>query len=245
MENNLKRIQEIRFTMTGYADSIDRQIWNIAGELANNFLCWIETYFPNNKWYMPNTIILLIHCRGLKKDDYINYTKIGDGKVVGWITEVRMHMDEEEFVKRNETERRLLIWDKIKEGILKFIDLFPDYPFDKSIVEKIYEAEKKKDFFLQVSKIYSSKDEKYKIHLEKQPESTSKKYYLALEEEGNITKYFIVDVEPISMETRNVWRYPKAKKWVGHKFYLDYNSSSVSSQIIFDADKKTVEIVDT
>jgi hypothetical protein len=89
-----------------------------------------------------------------------------------------------------------------------------------------------------------SKDNKFKIHLEMRPESQVWKYYLSLDENDTISKYFIVDVKPPSMERLGKWRYPKAKKWIEHKFYLDYNSSSVSSQIIFDADKKTIEIVD-
>ncbi|MDR1926527.1 MAG: hypothetical protein LBQ13_02440 [Endomicrobium sp.] len=244
MENNLKKIQDLRFYPSAYSDVIKQQIWSIAGNLGNNFLICIESHLPNNKWYMPNTEILYIDCANFKDIEYYLYTKIGDDKY-GWMSEVRVHMDEEEFLrKKTETEKRLLIWSKIKEGILKFINLFPDYPFDKDIIEKVYETEMKNDFFLQVSKIYSSRDNKFEIHLEMQPESTGKKYYLALEEKGSYSKYFIADVEPSSMENISKWRYPKAKKWIGHKFYLDYNSSSVSSEIIFDADKKTIEIID-
>jgi hypothetical protein len=62
--------------------------------------------------------------RGFKKDDYLNYIKIGESKN-RWMSEVRGWMDEKVFLSLYEEDKRLLIWDKIKEGILKFIDLFP------------------------------------------------------------------------------------------------------------------------
>lgn len=239
MENNLKRVLDVRFHPS-YQNEINKKIWAFAGELINHFLFLIEHSLPEKKWYMPNTSVLIINCSNFLDENFYNYTKIGE-KSNGWMSEVRVRLNSEDFSNATEEEKIFMILYKIKEGFFKFFDLFPKHTFDKKIIDKVSQKIIDNNFFLQVSDTFVSRDSKYKIHLELFPKEKFKKYYLVFEENKNIEKFFLVDVYPPSMSCLGGWRYPIPKKWNKNKFYIDYNSSNEVCQIIFNAETKTIE----
>ncbi|MDO4230448.1 MAG: hypothetical protein Q4C98_11590, partial [Capnocytophaga sp.] len=97
MENNLKRIMDVRFHPSAYSPEVKNQITGFSVCMASGF----ETYIAlqeNPFWLMPNTKILVINCANFKDEEYYLYKGIGNKKN-GWISEVRVRMLEEDFVK--------------------------------------------------------------------------------------------------------------------------------------------------
>lgn len=245
MENNLKRVLDVRFEPSAYNWETKKEINRISLITADLFKTYISLQ-EEAFWMMPNTKILNIHCRGFQVDEYLNYTKIGDKKN-GWISEVRVRMLEKEFTALEEKGKILLILDKIKEGFLKFVALFPEINFDTQKIENAYKRIIENDFYLRYTPSYFSKDNKYECWLELYPSIFGHKHQLVLIDSAIEQKYFIAqnEVLDVSSPTPPIEELLKpiktlsiiGKGWRGHKFYFSYGEE----KIIFNAETKTIE----
>ncbi|MDO4230445.1 MAG: hypothetical protein Q4C98_11575 [Capnocytophaga sp.] len=236
MENNLKRILDIRFPVSSYSLDTKKEIQGIAVMTASVFKTYIalqEECF----WLMPNTKILVINCANFKDEEYYLYKGIGNKKN-GWISEVRVRMLEEDFVKLDEKGKMLLILDKIKEGFLKFVALFPEIDFDTQKIENAYQKIIDNDFYTRFTPSYFRKDNRYECWLEVLGANRKRRKQLVLNENNHLSKYFIAE-EYWSENISDGYCFLDimGKGWRGHKFYFRYGEE----KIIFNADTKTVE----
>jgi len=237
----LKNVQDLRFHPRGYSEVSKQLILGIATTLANEFLCKIALYSPAQKWRMPGTEILNIICEGFKINEFSNYTKIGDRKI-DWISEVRVHMEEEDFLKQDERGKQTLILNKLREGIYKFIYLCKEHSFNQGIIDKVHNEIKNNDFYTQYGKVFISKDGRFELCLEYQPRSTTWRYQAVLKDNGIASPHFLVDEKNISLVEMFAWKSIKSKGWKKYKFHFDYSSVEEKAELIFDADTKAIEI---
>lgn len=236
MENSLKRVLDIRFPSSGYSIETKKEIQGISVTMANTFGTYISLQ-EETFWMMPNTKILNIHCRGFQIDEYLNYTKIGDKKN-GWISEVRVRMLETEFTALEEKGKMLLILDKIKEGFLKFVALFPEINFDTQKIENAYKRIIDNDFYLRYTPSFFSKDQKYECWLELYPAPNFKRKCIILKENDIIERYFIAnEYYTEKLEDKISFLNIIGKGWRGYKFYFSYGEE----KIIFNAETKIIE----
>jgi len=244
MENSLKSIRDVRFHPTGYSSKVKSDINGISNMLINYFMYEIGRYLPDRKWMMPGTVILVIECEGFEKNEYSNYTKIGNKKS-DWISEVRVSMTEKEFLLLDDIAKMQLILNKMKEGFYKFIGLFSDLKFDTSIIETAYNEIIKNNFYLRYTKTYITKDGKYECWMELLPLPDRRRYRIVVNSEDQRFTAFIADVEYWKMHYLEDTNSLKiiGNGWKKHKFYFKYGMPRNYSTIIFDADTKTVENV--
>jgi len=252
MENELKRVSDVRFHPSAYTWTITQEINRVSVMMAGCFKSNIAQQQDNKMWYMPGTIILVINCANFEKEDYYLYTKKGNKKC-DWISEVRIHMTEEEFVKLNEKGKMRLILDKLHDGFHKFANLFANLDFDTKAIDKSYEQILQNKFYLRCTPSYFSKDKKYECWMELCPCISGHKHQLVLKEIEKISKHFIAQDEVQIFSSPN----PPVEEliaptnslkiigngWKKHKFYFKYGMPGNYSTIIFDADTKTVENV--
>ena len=244
---------DIRFHPSGYEWNTKQEISQISVMTAGVFGGYIALQEQEKMWFMPNTRILLIDCATFEDDGrFYAYKKIGEKKF-GWISEVRVKMAEEDFLKLDEKGKMLLILDKIKEGFLRFVALFPELNFDTRKIDNAYRQILDNDFYLRYTPSYFTKDNKYECWLELNPSIFGHKHQLILtDEKKEKTKYFIAQNETSKFSSQNppidellkpVKRLSIiGKGWRGHKFYFRYGNRDEYSTIVFDADKRTVEV---
>jgi hypothetical protein len=236
---------DVRFHPSGYNQETKNEINGIAVMMTGGFSSYIAFQEEKEMWFMPNTTILVINCSDFKNDDnFYNYTKIGEKKF-GWISEVRVRMMENDFLKLDEKGKMLLILDKIKEGLLKFIALFPELSFDKQKITNAYKKIINDNFYIRYTTSYFTKDNKFECWMEVLSKHGKRIKQLVLNDSIKISKYFIAE----EYWGKNIFDdacFLKiiGKGWRNHKFYFRYGTNEKYQTIVFDADKRTIERIE-